>query len=132
MRPFQIILGNREGTGIPFVHRHPADGLFYPLVQAELAESILLTRVLLGGFTGSFDLIDAHRDAEGGLLTQLGICPILILSSAVNDGIESGINLSPLRNVDGFLVYLIADGVGIVARCCDQEIQRLHPGITRP
>ena len=28
-------------------------------------------------------------------------------------------------------MYLVADGVGVVARRGDQEIQRLHPGITR-
>ena len=29
-----------------------------------------------------------------------------------------------------FLVYLIADGLRIVARCGDEEIQRLHSGVT--
>ena len=29
----QLIRIHGKGTGVPFVHRHPADGLLYPLVQ---------------------------------------------------------------------------------------------------
>ena len=121
---FQIILRNREGAGVPLVHRHPADGLLHPLVQPELPESVLLARILLGGLTGGFDLVDAHRNAERGVcfLPHLGVRPILILGSTVNDRIKGRINLPSLRDVDGFLVYLVADGVGIVACCGDQEI----------
>ena len=131
--PFQVVLGNWECTGVPLIHRHPADRLLYPLVEPKLPESILLTRILLGRFTSRFDLVDTYRDAEGrvSLFPHLGVCPVLILGSTVNDRIESRIDLPAFCDINGFLVYLVADGVGVVACCGDQEIQRLHPGITR-
>ena len=39
------------------------------------------------------------------------------------------VDLSPGNDVLGFLVYLIADGLCIIARCGDEEIQRLHSGV---
>ena len=56
----------------------------FTTVQPELPESVLLAWVLLCGFTGGFDLIDPHRDTEGGFafFQTLGVCPILILGAA--------------------------------------------------
>ena len=46
---------------------------------AELLGSLPLAAVLLGGFTGGFDLIDAHGNTEGriGLLPDLRVRPIV-------------------------------------------------------
>jgi len=38
---------HQESAGIPFRHRHPADGLLYPLVQAQLPEAVFLGWFLL-------------------------------------------------------------------------------------
>ena len=129
--PLQIFLRNRECAGVPFIHRHPADRLLYPLVQTELPESVFLAGVLSCGFTGGFDLIQPHRNAkrEVCFLPHLWVRPVFLFRSAVNDGIEGRIDLPSLRDVDSFLMYLVADGVGVVTRRGDQEIQRLHPGI---
>ena len=40
------------------------------------------------------------------------------------------VDLSTLDDVLGLLVDLIADGLCIVSGCSDEEIQRLHPGVT--
>ena len=90
-------------------------------LSLKLPEGVLLAGILLGGFTGGFDLIDTHRDAERwiGFLPDLRVCPVLILGSTVNDGVEGGIDLPAFRNVDGFLMHLIADGVGVVSGSSD-------------
>ena len=41
------------------------------------------------------------------------------------------VDLASLDDVLGLLVDLIADGLCIVSGCSDEEIQRLHPGVTR-
>ena len=73
---FQVILVDRERAFVPLVHGHPTDGLFDPLIESKLAERILLGRILLGRLAGSFDFIQADRDAEGGVgfLPDLRIC----------------------------------------------------------
>ncbi len=75
----QIIGIHRKAAGIPFLHRHPADCLLHPLVQAKLTEGVLLAGILLCRLTGGFDLIDANGDTEGGIcfLLDLRVCPVV-------------------------------------------------------
>ena len=128
---FQIVLRGGEGAAIPFLHGHPAHRLFDPLVQPELAEAVFLGGVLLGGLTGRFDLVDAHRDAERGigLLPHLGVCPVILLIGAIDDRVKGWVNLPAFQDVLGLLVCLVADRAGICSRRGDQEVEGLHPGI---
>lgn len=52
-------------AGIPFVHRHPADGLLHPLIEPELPEGVFFAGILLGGFAGGFHLVHADGLTEG-------------------------------------------------------------------
>ena len=128
---FQIILVDRERAFVPLVHGHPADGLFDPLVQAQLTESILFTGILFCRFAGILYLVDADRDAQGGvgLFPDIRVCPVVTLIRAVNHRIEGMIGFAAFQNVLGFLMNFIADGVRIVPGGGNEEIQRLHPGI---
>lgn len=85
---FKIVLA--DGF-IPLIHRHSAHRLFDPLVDAKLSEGVLLAGILLGGFAGIFDLVDAHRDADGriGFLPGLRVRPIVRLVCTVDDRIRS-------------------------------------------
>ena len=105
--------------------------MFDPLVQPELAEAVFLGGILLGGLTGRFDLVDAHRDAEGGvgLFPHLGVCPVIPLIGAVDDRVEGGIDFPAFQDVFGLLVCLVADRAGIRPRRGDQEVEGLHPGV---
>ena len=91
----------------------------------------------IGGRAGVFvssilHLVDAHRDAEGriGLFPDLRVRPIVRFLCTVDDGIEGVVDLASLDDVLGLLMDLIADGLCIVSGCSDEEIQRLHPGVT--
>ena len=129
--PLQIVLGGGESAAVPFLHRHPAHRLFYPLVQAKLAKGVLFGGVLLGGFAGRFDLVDAHRDAQGGvcLFPHLGVCPIVRFIRTVDNGIEGRVHFASLQDVLGLLVCLIADGAGVRSSRRDEKVERLHPGV---
>ena len=129
--PFQIVLGNGKGAGVPFLHRHPSDRLLHPLIEPQLTESVLLAGVLHGGLAGGFHLVDANRDAEGRvrLFPHFGVCPVLVLLRPVYHGVEGRIVFPPLLDVDGLLMHLIADGIGVIARRGDQKVQRLHPRV---
>ena len=128
---FQSVLRGSKGAAVPFLHGHPAHRLFNPLVQPELAEAVFLSGVLLGGLTGGFDLVDAHRDAERGigLLPHLGVCPVIPLIGSVDDRVEGGVDFPAFQDVLGLLVCLVADRAGIRPCRGDQEVEGLHPGI---
>ena len=127
----QAVLVGGKGAFVPPLHRHPAYRLFYPLVQAELPEGVLFGGILLGRVTRRPYLVDAHRDAQGGVgfLPHLGVCPIVPLVCAIDHGIESGVDLPALQNILGLLVCLVADGAGVGASRGDEEVERLHPGV---
>ena len=98
----------------------------------KLSEGVLLAGVLFGGLAGVLDLVDAHRDAEGGVgfLPDLRVCPIVRFLCTVDNGIEGVVDFPPLDDVLCLLVDLAADGLCIVAGRGDEKIQRLHSGIT--
>ena len=129
---FQIILADSELAFVPLVHWHPAHRLFDPLVQAKLAEGVLFTGVLLCRLAGVFDLIDADRDAEGriGFLPNLRVRPVVTFIRTVDNGVKGVVDLPSGNDVLRLLMYLIADGLRIIARRGDQKIQWLHSGIT--
>ena len=128
---FQIVFADGEFAFVPFIHGHPANRLFDPLVETKLSEGVLFAGILFCRFTGILDLVDANRDAEGRicLLPDRWICPVVRLLCTVNNRIKGVVDLSSVNDVLGFLVYLIADGLRIVAGRGDKEIQRLHTGI---
>lgn len=129
----QAVLVGGESALVPPLHGHPAHCLFYPLVQAELPEGVLLGGVLLGRVTRRPHLINAHRDAQGGVgfLPHLGVCPIIALVRAVDHRVEGGVDLPAFQNIFGLLVCLVADGAGVGTSGGDKEVERLHPGIAR-
>nr|DAV87625.1 MAG TPA: hypothetical protein [Caudoviricetes sp.] len=126
--PLQTFRVYGKGAGVPFVHRHPADSLFDPLVQTKLTEGVFLAGVLLCRFTGGLDLVDADRNAERGvcLFPHLRVSPILVLGCAIDDRIKSRVMLAAVKNVQCLLVCLIADGLRIRSGCGDQKVERLH------
>jgi len=63
--PFQQRFVEIDLAGIPLVHRHPADGLFHPLIQTELPEGVFFAGILLCGFAGCFHLVHADGLTEG-------------------------------------------------------------------
>ena len=113
------------------MHRHPTDCLLDPLVQTELPESVLFAGVLLGRLAGVTHFVDGNSNAQGRvcLFSGLWVCPIVTLVSTVDNGIEGVVDFPAFDDVLGFLVDLIADGLGIVARRSNKEVQRLHTGI---
>ena len=102
------------------------------MIKAQLPEGILFTGVLLCRFAGRFYLVNADRDTERGicLFPHLRISPVLIRFRAVNDRIKGWIDLPAVEDVLRFLVDFIADGVCVIPCSGNQEIQRLHSGIT--
>ena len=129
--PLQAVLIGSKSAFVPPLHRHPAHSLFHPLIQAELPEGVLLGGILLGGVTRRPHLVDAHRDAQGGIgfLPHLGVRPIVSFVRSVDHRVEGGVDLPTLQNILGLLVCLIADGAGVGASRGDEEVERLHPGI---
>lgn len=129
----QVVLVDGKSALVPPLHRHPAYRLFYPLVQAELSEGVLLSGILLGGLTRRPHLVDAHRDTQGGvgLLPHLGVCPIVPLVRAIDHRVKGGVDFPALQNILGLLVCFVADGAGVSASRGDEEVERLHPGIAR-
>nr|DAO53593.1 MAG TPA: hypothetical protein [Caudoviricetes sp.] len=128
---FQIILADGKLAFVPFIHGHPSDCLLDPLVQTKLSEGVLFAGVLLRRFTGILDLVNAYRDAEGGigLFPDLRVRPIIRFLCTIYNGVKGVVDLPAGNDVLRFLVYLVADGLRIVARCGDKEIQRLHSGV---
>ena len=102
-----------------------------PLVQTKLSEGVLFAGVLLRRFTGILDLVNAYRDAEGGigLFPDLRVRPIIRFLCTIYNGVKGVVDLPAGNDVLRLLMYLIADGLRIVARCGDKEIQRLHSGV---
>ena len=128
---FQRLLVDRECAFIPLVHRHPADGLLYPLVEAELPEGILFTGILFGRVAGLLYLFDVDGDSKGGigLLPDSRISPVLILSGTVDHRVEGLVDLPAFEDVQCLLVYLPADRVGVVTGSRNQKEKRLLSGI---
>ena len=128
----EVIRIDRKSTGIPLVHRHPADGLLHPLVKPELPECILLRGILLGGFTRLLHLVDGDRDPKRRIrfLPYLRVRPVLGFRCSVDHRVEGLVCLPAFDDIQCLLVYLIADGVLVISCCCDQEIQWLGTGIT--
>ena len=116
---------------VPFLHGHPADGLLDPLVQAQLAEGILLGRVLLRAFAGVPDGLFPDCDAQGRirLIPDLRIGPVIIPVSSIDDRVECRVMFTAFQDVDRFLVLFPADALLVISCCRDQEEQRLCPGV---
>ena len=127
----KVVLVHREVAGVPFVHRHPADGLLHPLVEAELPEGVLLAGVLLRALAGRLDLVDADRDAEARVrfLPDLRVRPVLGLVRSEDDRVEGRIVLPAVHDVQCLLMLLVADGVRVVPGGGDEEEQGLHPRV---
>ena len=85
-----------EGAGIPFLHWHPADSLLDPLIEPKLPKGVLLTGILLGRFTGSFDFIDTDCNTERRVcfLPDIWVRPVIGFIGTVDDRIEGRVNLS--------------------------------------
>ena len=107
----QLVFVGSKGAFIPFLHWHPADGLFDPLIEPELPEAVLLGGILLSAFTGSFHLVDADRNAEGRicLLPDLRVCPVVAFVSAVDHRIKGWVDFHASQNILCFLMRFIAD-----------------------
>ena len=117
---------------IPFLHRHPADSLFYPLIQTQLPKRIFLARRFFCRITRSHHLIYSDGFVEGWicLFPNLRVSPIFRFISTIDNGIKSWVMFSAFQNVLCLLVNFIADWICVCAGCGNQEIQRLHSGIT--
>ena len=59
--PCKFIFIKAELAFIPFLHWHPADSLFYPLIESKLSESILLAGSFLCRITRRYNFI--HSDS---------------------------------------------------------------------
>ena len=81
------------------------------MIQTKLSEGVLLSGVLLCRLAGVFELVDADRDAEGGIgfLPNLRVRPIVRFLCTVDDGIEGVVDFASLDDILGLLVDLIAD-----------------------
>ena len=102
------------------------------MIESELPEGVFFGRVLLGRFASGLYFIDANRNAKGGIrfLTDLRVCPVILLGSAIDNRIEGRVNFSTFEDILCLLVGFVADGVGVGTGSGDQEIQRLHSGVT--
>lgn len=96
---------------IPFLHRHPADSLFYPLIQTQLPKRIFLARRFFCRITRSHHLIYSDGFVEGWicLFPNLRVSPIFRFISTIDNGIKSWVMFSAFQNVLCLLVNFIAD-----------------------
>ena len=132
--PFQRFFVHGKGAGVPLLHWHPADGLLHPLVQPELPKGVFLCRILHRAVACVLHLVDVDRDAQRRVrfLPYRRVCPVLALVRAVDHRIERRVNLAAFEDILRLLVYLVADGVDVVARRGNEKIQRLHTGVAGP
>ena len=128
---FQFILVDFSPVFIPFVHGHPADGLFHPLVQAKLTEHILVCRRLLRLPESVPDFVNGNCLIQGGIcfIPVLFICPIRVIRQAENHRVEPGIILPAFDDIDSLLVDFPADAIPIRSGSCQEKPQRLFPGV---
>ena len=121
---FEVVFIHGISACIPFIHWHPADGLLYPLIEAQLSKGVLLAGILLCRLAGGFHLIDADRDTQRRirLFPNLWISPVLVRLRAIDNRIEGWIDLPAIKDVLRFLVDFIADCVCIVSGSGNQEI----------
>ncbi len=66
----------------PDVHEHPSDGLFHPLVQAQLPERVFLGGVDPGAVGGGPHFLDQHRHPQ----TEVGLPPHVLVQPVVLGG----------------------------------------------
>ena len=112
---------------VPLVHGHPADGLLHPLIQAQLAELVLVRRSLLRLAEGVAHLVD------GDGMPQRRVCPVpvflarpvRIVGQAEDHGIEPRVDLAPFDNVQRLLMHFPADGVSVGPGGGQEKPQRL-------
>ena len=130
--PSKHLFIKRNLAFVPLFHRHPTHRLFYPLIQTQLPKRIFLTGSFLCRITRSYNFIHSNCLVEGWicLFPNLRVSPIFRFICTINNRIESRIMLSAFQNVLCLLMYLIADAVSVRSGSGNQEIQRLHSGIT--
>ena len=128
---FKLIGADYTTALIPLVHRHPADGLLDPLVQAQLAEHVLVGGRLLGLTESVSHLVDGDGLIQRwiGLVPVLFIRPVRLVRQAEQHRVEPWICLPALDDIQRLLVNLPADAVPIRARRRQQEPQRLLPSV---
>ena len=102
------------------------------MVQPQLPEGVFFSRILLCRFTGRLHLVDTYRDIQRRirLLPDFRVRPVICFIGAIDHRIKCRINLAAFQNILRLLMRFITDAVCIRAGSRDQEIQRLHPGIT--
>ena len=124
---FQIILRNREGAGVPLVHRHPAHGGVRPLAEVELPELHFLRRVLFGALAGGAVVFHVHGLAQRWVdrLPDPGVCPVGLRRRGIDHGVERRVALAPFEDVQRLLMHFPADGVSVGSGGGQEKPQRL-------
>jgi len=124
---------DRERAQVPFLHRHPAHGLLHPLVEPQLAEDVLLARILARALTCGAHLLDRDGLPQRGvgLFPDLRIRPVLALVGPVDHRVEGAVVLAALQDIARLLVLLMADGVRVASGRGDQKEQRLGARVAR-
>ena len=122
----------RSITSIPFFHWHPSNRLFYPLIQTQLSECVLFTRILSGRIASSFNLIHSDSNAKRGIcfFPDFWRSPVFRFICTVNHRIECWIDFSALQNIFCLLMRFITNRMRVRPSRGDEKIQRLHSRIT--
>jgi len=123
----------RSITSIPFFHWHPSNRLFYPLIQTQLSECVLFTRILSGRIASSFNFIHSDSNAKRGIcfFPNFWRSPVFRFICTVNHRIECWIDFSAFQNIFCLLMRFITNRMRVRPSRGDEKIQRLHSGITR-
>ena len=129
--PFQLIWVDNAAAFVPFVHGHPAHRLFHPLIQAQLAEHILVRRCFQRLAVGVPYLVDGDRIAQGriALVPVLFVLPVRIVGKPVDYGVKARIVLASFQNIQRFLMHFPADRIAIRAGCGQEKPQGLLSGV---
>ena len=127
----QLVFAHVAAALVPLVHGHPAHRLCCPLVQAQLAEHILVSRSLQRLVEGVAHLVNGDRVSEAGvgLVPVFFFVPVLTLGQTVDHRIESLVLLPAFQDVQRFLMNLPADRRPVRPRRGKEEPERLTAGV---
>ena len=128
----KLLIVHGKGTGIPLIHLHPPGALFYPLVQTELPEHVLLCCIFFCTDICILHFLNINCISEGGIcfIPYFLTRPVILIGCTVNNRVEGRVDFSSLNDIQCLLVLFKTHGIPVRSCRCDQEEQGLCSCIT--